>query len=63
VTAIMSNLDANDRKVLELRLQDYSSEEIAAQLGCSDRTVRRALERVRAAVERRFDASCAAGAE
>jgi RNA polymerase sigma factor (sigma-70 family) len=54
----MTDLDPSDRKVLELRLQDLSSDEIAAKLGCSDRTVRRALERIRTVVERRFDASC-----
>jgi RNA polymerase sigma-70 factor (ECF subfamily) len=58
VAAVMTDLDPSDRKVLELRLQDLSSDEIAAKLGCSDRTVRRALERIRTVVERRFDASC-----
>ena len=37
-----------DRRVLELRLQGYSSEEIAQQLGTYDRKVRRVLEWVRA---------------
>lgn len=58
VTALMDQLEPNDRKVLELRLQDLSTEEIAAKLGCSDRTVRRALERIRGVVEGRFDLSC-----
>jgi RNA polymerase sigma-70 factor (ECF subfamily) len=58
VGAVMKALEPGDRKVLELRLQDLSTEEIAAQLGCSDRTVRRALERIRGLVERRFDVTC-----
>lgn len=58
VTAVMAALDPAERKVLELRLQDRSTEEIAAEVKCSDRTVRRALERIRAAVQQRFDASC-----
>lgn len=60
VAQVMAGLEPADRKVLELRLQDRSTEEIAAEIGCSDRTVRRALERVRAVVEQRFDASCPA---
>lgn len=55
VGAVMQALEPNDRKVLELRLQDLSTEEIAEQMRCSDRTVRRALERIRALVEHRFE--------
>jgi RNA polymerase sigma factor (sigma-70 family) len=58
VGVVMADLEPSERKVLELRLQDRSTDEIAAELGCSDRTVRRALERIRAALESRFDASC-----
>lgn len=41
------------RQVLELRLQDTSVEAIAAQLGCSTRTIRRRLDELRALIERR----------
>ena len=44
---LMSSLDAEERQMVELKLQDYSSAEIASQLGCSDRTVRRLLQRIR----------------
>lgn len=44
---LMSALSEEERRMVELKLQDYSSEEIASRLGCSERTVRRLLQRVR----------------
>jgi RNA polymerase sigma-70 factor (ECF subfamily) len=43
----LSQLDAQTRQVVELRLQGHSNEEIAHQLGVIDRRVRRIIERVR----------------
>lgn len=43
----LDKLPDQERRVLELRLQGYSSEEIAQQLGIYDRKVRRVLERIR----------------
>jgi eukaryotic-like serine/threonine-protein kinase len=45
--AIFSQLDAVSRRVLELRLQDRELSEIAAEVGRTERTVRRTLAAVR----------------
>ena len=44
---LLAHLLPHERQVLELRLQGYSNEEIARQLGLYDRKIRRVLERVR----------------
>lgn len=48
----MNLLPEIDRKILELRMQNFSSEEIAKQLGTYDRKVRRVLERIRELAEK-----------
>jgi RNA polymerase sigma factor (sigma-70 family) len=50
LASILSRLDPFSRDVLELRLQGESLNEISAQTGRSERTVRRALERIRSLV-------------
>jgi RNA polymerase sigma factor (sigma-70 family) len=45
--AVLSRLDACGRRVLELRLQGESLATIAADTGCSERTVRRLLAQIR----------------
>lgn len=52
LTALLAALDPFARRVLELRLQEESLADIAAETGRSERTVRRALEQVRARLER-----------
>jgi RNA polymerase sigma-70 factor (ECF subfamily) len=47
----LSRLRPRDRTVLEMRLHGYRSEEIARELGTSDRFVRRALGHIRAVAE------------
>ncbi|HWL10530.1 MAG TPA: sigma-70 family RNA polymerase sigma factor [Planctomicrobium sp.] len=47
VESLLSQLDATDREVLSRRLQGEQQSEIAAALNCSDRTVRRSLQRIR----------------
>jgi RNA polymerase sigma-70 factor (ECF subfamily) len=47
----LGRLRPQERQILEMRLQGFSSEEIAGQLGTYDRKVRRVLERVRALAE------------
>lgn len=44
-------------RVVELRLQGHSTEQVAALSGCSERTVFRASQRCRALLERRFYAA------
>jgi RNA polymerase sigma-70 factor (ECF subfamily) len=45
--AFLAAQPAQDRRVIELRLQGYGTTEIAQQLGVVDRTVRRVLERIK----------------
>jgi RNA polymerase sigma factor (sigma-70 family) len=45
--AVLSRLPERGRAALELRLQGYEHDEIAVQLACSERTVRRALSEAR----------------
>jgi RNA polymerase sigma factor (sigma-70 family) len=44
---VMRRLPAPQRRILEMRLQGHAVDEIASRVGCTERTVRRALERVR----------------
>src|SRR4051812_27564659 len=45
---LLAGLDAEERQIVELKLQDYTHDEVADQLGCSERTVRRVLKRLQA---------------
>jgi RNA polymerase sigma-70 factor (ECF subfamily) len=47
VRHLCADLDETDRRLLELRLQGYSTAEIAAELGVSDAAVRVRLARLR----------------
>lgn len=47
----MAELRDGDRKILELRLQGLTQDEIAHEVGCTERTVRRVLERIRQIAE------------
>jgi RNA polymerase sigma factor (sigma-70 family) len=46
-----NRLRPQERQILEMRLQGYSNEEIAQQLGIYDRKIRRALEHIRVLAE------------
>jgi RNA polymerase sigma-70 factor (ECF subfamily) len=48
---LMSELRPQERKILEMRMQGYSNEEIASELGIYDRKIRRVIERVRGLAE------------
>jgi RNA polymerase sigma-70 factor (ECF subfamily) len=50
---LMSRLEPAQRRILELRLQGYQLEEIASQVQCGQRTVRRILERVKELLQQR----------
>jgi RNA polymerase sigma factor (sigma-70 family) len=43
---LLAGFDDEERRIIELKLQDFTQEEIAAQMQCSDRTIRRFLKRV-----------------
>jgi RNA polymerase sigma-70 factor, ECF subfamily len=47
----MNQLPQEDRAILELRMEGYSTEEIARKLGSYDRKIRRVLERIRDVAE------------
>ena len=51
---VMSALPPIQRRVLELRLQDHTLDEIAAAVGRNERTVRRTLEEIHAILQRRL---------
>lgn len=48
---LMAKLERQDREILTRRLQGDRQSEIAKELGCSDRTVRRAMNRIREVFE------------
>jgi RNA polymerase sigma-70 factor (ECF subfamily) len=47
----LAQLDPQERRILEMRLQGYSNEDICRELGIYDRKIRRVLERVRGLAE------------
>ena len=47
----LKELRPEERQILEMRFQGHDNEEVAAQLGVSDRKVRRVIERVRGLAE------------
>jgi RNA polymerase sigma-70 factor, ECF subfamily len=47
VENLMRSLDPRDRQILELSLQGSDAQHISAQVGCTERTVYRVLERVK----------------
>ena len=51
---VMRRLDPQEREILEMRLAGYTVDEIAAHQQRTDRTIRRAMERVREEFRRRY---------
>ena len=45
---LLASLTEEERRVVELRLEDHTQDEIARELACSERTVRRMLMRIEA---------------
>jgi RNA polymerase sigma factor (sigma-70 family) len=43
---LLGGLDAEEQQLVDLKLQQMTNDEIARQMGCSERTVRRVLKRV-----------------
>ena len=54
-TQLVSGLDEEERQLVDLKLQQFTNDEIAVQMGCSERTVRRILKRVQSALARQFE--------
>lgn len=57
IDAVMHDMDADKRRMVELRLEGYQLEEIAAETARAERTVRRTLKTVRDRLEERFTQS------
>jgi len=53
-TQLIASLDEEGRQLVDLKLQQFTNEEIAVRLGCSERTVRRILKRVQESLARHF---------
>jgi len=54
---ILARLKPADRQILEMRMEGYNNQEIAAKLGISDRKIRRLLERLREFADQHEDAA------
>jgi RNA polymerase sigma-70 factor (ECF subfamily) len=52
VEQLLASLDEDERPVIELSLQGYTTQEIGQRLDCPERSVRRLRERVRNRLER-----------
>jgi len=52
---LLASLDEEERRFVELKLQQCTNLEVAAHLRCSERTVRRILKRVQSRLERAFE--------
>lgn len=52
VEQITAALEPRDRRVLEMRMQGATMAEISSELNCTERTVERALERMRRKLEK-----------
>jgi RNA polymerase sigma-70 factor, ECF subfamily len=52
VEGLLRELDGDERPIVEMSLQGYSTQEISEQLGRAERSVRRLRERVRKQLER-----------
>jgi RNA polymerase sigma-70 factor, ECF subfamily len=48
---LIASLDERERQILALHLQDYTTEEISAEVRRSERTVQRTLENIRRRIE------------
>ena len=53
---LLESLNPEERQVVDLKLQELTNDEIAEQIGCSERTVRRLMNRVKAVLSRAFEA-------
>ena len=47
IEAELETLEEDERQIVMLKIQDLTNEEIAEKLGCSERTVRRLIQKVR----------------
>jgi RNA polymerase sigma factor (sigma-70 family) len=48
---LISSLDEQEQEIIDLKLQDFTNEEVAQQLDCCEKTVRRTLARIRSKLQ------------
>ena len=54
---LLTSLDAEEQQIVHLKLQEYTNDQVAEQLGCSERTVRRTLKRLQTQFATAFEVS------
>ncbi len=52
---VLAGFEEEERRLTELKLQEFTNDEVAERLGCSERTVRRILKRVQARLARALE--------
>lgn len=52
---LLESLDEEERLIVDLKLQEFTHDEVAEKLNCSERTVRRVLKRVQGRLTEMFD--------
>ncbi len=57
IERLTEGLDDTQKQIVEMRLQGYQMDEIATEVGRSERTVRRVMEKIRLRLERQLDDS------
>ena len=51
VDSLLEAMDEEERQIVVLRLREHTCDDVAETLGCSERTVRRILDRLRQRLE------------
>lgn len=54
---LLGAMDEEERRLVEMKLEGYTNQEMADKLGCSERTVRRILKRVQSQLARTLEQS------
>ena len=52
---LIRSLDAEEQQVVDLKLQQFTNDEVASQLGCSERTVRRLVKKIQGRLTELFE--------
>jgi RNA polymerase sigma factor (sigma-70 family) len=52
---LIRSLDAEEQQVVHLKLQQFTNDEVASQLGCSERTVRRLVKKIQGRLTELFE--------
>ena len=52
---LIRSLDVEEQQVVDLKLQQFTNDEVASQLGCSERTVRRLVKKIQGRLTELFE--------